>query len=82
MTDNVTVIRYNDRLQQTDDKLRELTERYDRISINDSNLWATHGFAARAATAKHARSRARDHAGALEPQRIARRALQTGLSGS
>src|SRR6266705_3489231 len=41
MTDNVTVIRYNDRLQQTDDKLRELTDRYDRISINDSNLWAT-----------------------------------------
>jgi succinate dehydrogenase / fumarate reductase, flavoprotein subunit len=41
MTDNVTVIRYNDRLQQTDDKLRELIDRYDRISINDSNLWAT-----------------------------------------
>jgi succinate dehydrogenase / fumarate reductase flavoprotein subunit len=41
MTDNVTVIRYNDRLKQTDDKLRELLERYDRISINDSNLWAT-----------------------------------------
>jgi succinate dehydrogenase / fumarate reductase flavoprotein subunit len=41
MTDNVTVIRYNDRLQQTDDKLRELTDRFDRISINDSNLWAT-----------------------------------------
>ena len=41
MTDNVTVIRYNDRLKQTDDKLRELTDRYDRISINDSNLWAT-----------------------------------------
>ena len=41
MTDNVTVIRYNDRLKQTDDKLLELTERYDRISINDSNLWAT-----------------------------------------
>src|SRR5438067_5272149 len=41
ITDNVTVIRYNDRLQQTDDKLRELTDRYDRISINDSNLWAT-----------------------------------------
>src|SRR5205814_7629668 len=41
MNDNVTVVRYNDRLQQTDAKLRELTERYDRISINDSNLWAT-----------------------------------------
>ena len=41
MTDNVTVVRYNDRLKQTDDRLRELLERYERISINDSNLWAT-----------------------------------------
>src|SRR5437762_2368677 len=41
MTDNVTVVRYNDRLKDTDDKLRELMERYRRISINDSNLWAT-----------------------------------------
>lgn len=41
MTDNVTVVRYNDRLQATDDKLRELQERFHKISINDSNLWAT-----------------------------------------
>jgi succinate dehydrogenase / fumarate reductase, flavoprotein subunit len=41
MTDNVTVIRYNDRLKQTDSKLLELLDRYRRISINDSNLWAT-----------------------------------------
>ena len=41
MTDNVTVVRYNDRLQATDDKIRELQERSKRISINDSNLWAT-----------------------------------------
>jgi succinate dehydrogenase / fumarate reductase flavoprotein subunit len=41
MTDNVTVIRYNDRLKETDDRLRELMQRYERISINDSNLWAT-----------------------------------------
>jgi succinate dehydrogenase / fumarate reductase flavoprotein subunit len=41
MTDNVTVVRYNDRLQATDDKLRELQDRFQRISINDSNLWAT-----------------------------------------
>jgi succinate dehydrogenase / fumarate reductase flavoprotein subunit len=41
MTDNVTVVRYNDRLQQTDETLREMLERYERISINDSNLWAT-----------------------------------------
>lgn len=41
MTDNVTVVRYNDRLQATDDKLRELQERFQKISLNDSNLWAT-----------------------------------------
>ena len=41
MTDNVTVVRYNDRLKATDDKLLELQDRFSRISINDSNLWAT-----------------------------------------
>ncbi|HSK70274.1 MAG TPA: succinate dehydrogenase flavoprotein subunit [Pyrinomonadaceae bacterium] len=41
MTDNVTVVRYNDRLKTTDEKLLELMDRYQRISINDSNLWAT-----------------------------------------
>ncbi|QQS42565.1 MAG: succinate dehydrogenase flavoprotein subunit [Acidobacteriota bacterium] len=41
MTDNVTVIRYNDRLQETDNKLLELIDRFRNISINDSNLWAT-----------------------------------------
>ncbi len=41
MTDNVTVIRYNDRLKTTDEKLLELQERFTKISINDSNLWAT-----------------------------------------
>ncbi len=41
MTDNVTVVRYNDRLQETDNKLLELLDRYRNISINDSNLWAT-----------------------------------------
>ncbi len=41
MTDNVTVVRYNDRLKATDEKLIELLDRYKHISINDSNLWAT-----------------------------------------
>lgn len=41
MTDNVTVVRYNDRLQETDNKLLELMDRYKNISIYDSNLWAT-----------------------------------------
>jgi len=41
MTDNVTVVRYNEKLKATDTKLLELMDRYKRISINDSNLWAT-----------------------------------------
>jgi succinate dehydrogenase / fumarate reductase flavoprotein subunit len=41
MTDNVTVVRYNDKLKATDKKLLELQDRFSRISINDSNLWAT-----------------------------------------
>jgi succinate dehydrogenase / fumarate reductase flavoprotein subunit len=41
MTENVTVIRYNDRLKATDEKILELMDRFKRISINDSNLWAT-----------------------------------------
>jgi succinate dehydrogenase / fumarate reductase flavoprotein subunit len=41
MTDNVTVVRYNDRLKATDEKILELKERMKNISINDSNLWAT-----------------------------------------
>ena len=41
MTDNVTVVRYNEKLKSTDVKLLELMDRYKRISINDSNLWAT-----------------------------------------
>jgi hypothetical protein len=44
MTDNVTVVRYNDRLKATDEKLLELMDRFSRISINDSNMWATHAL--------------------------------------
>ncbi|MBL2568242.1 succinate dehydrogenase flavoprotein subunit, partial [Klebsiella pneumoniae] len=33
MTDNVTVVRYNDRLKATDDKLLELMDRFKHISI-------------------------------------------------
>lgn len=44
MTDNVTVVRYNDRLKATDEKLLELMERFRRISINDANMWATHAL--------------------------------------
>jgi succinate dehydrogenase flavoprotein subunit len=35
MTANVTVVRYNTKLQETDDKLRELQDRWGRIGITD-----------------------------------------------
>jgi succinate dehydrogenase / fumarate reductase, flavoprotein subunit len=40
MTDNVTVVRYNDRLQKTDDKILELMERYKHINVNDTAKWS------------------------------------------
>ncbi|MDW8104293.1 MAG: FAD-binding protein, partial [Armatimonadota bacterium] len=39
MTNNVTVVRYNDRLMQTEEKILELMERWKRINIADSSLW-------------------------------------------
>ncbi|MHB1419057.1 MAG: succinate dehydrogenase flavoprotein subunit [Bacillota bacterium] len=39
MNDNVTVVRYNNRLQKTDEKLLELMDRYRSINIHDSLRW-------------------------------------------
>ena len=43
MTDNVTVVRYNEKLLQTDGKIQELLERYQRININDTAKWSNQG---------------------------------------
>jgi succinate dehydrogenase / fumarate reductase flavoprotein subunit len=43
MTDNVTVVRYNDRLEQTDKKIVELLERFNHISMTDTQLWSNQG---------------------------------------
>lgn len=40
MTDNVTVVRYNDKLKATDVKLQELIERYGRIKLTDQGRWS------------------------------------------
>ncbi|OYD08321.1 succinate dehydrogenase flavoprotein subunit [Paludifilum halophilum] len=40
MTDNVTVVRYNDRLKKTDEKIQELMERYQRINVTDTSRWS------------------------------------------
>ncbi|MBD1381155.1 succinate dehydrogenase flavoprotein subunit [Metabacillus arenae] len=43
MTDNVTVVRYNDKLLKTDEKIQELLERYNNININDTARWSNQG---------------------------------------
>ncbi|MGD7044163.1 succinate dehydrogenase flavoprotein subunit [Jeotgalibacillus proteolyticus] len=43
MTDNVTVVRYNDKLEETDAKIQELLERFENININDTNKWSNQG---------------------------------------
>jgi succinate dehydrogenase / fumarate reductase flavoprotein subunit len=40
MTDNVTVVRYNDELRETDTRLQELMERYRDIGIPDKSGWS------------------------------------------
>jgi succinate dehydrogenase / fumarate reductase flavoprotein subunit len=39
MTNNMTVVRTNAKLQQTLDKIKELKQRYSSININDSAKW-------------------------------------------
>ncbi|MGG1960423.1 succinate dehydrogenase flavoprotein subunit [Bacillus pumilus] len=45
MTDNVTVVRYNDKLLKTDQKIEELMKRYKQININDTASWSNQGAA-------------------------------------
>jgi succinate dehydrogenase / fumarate reductase, flavoprotein subunit len=40
MTENVTVVRYNNRLQNTLEKLDELQDRYENIGISDTGSWS------------------------------------------
>src|SRR5256885_12882123 len=40
MTDNVTVIRHDGKLAETDAKLQELAERWDRIGLSDRSAFA------------------------------------------
>ncbi|MFQ3542570.1 succinate dehydrogenase flavoprotein subunit [Halobacillus rhizosphaerae] len=43
MTDNVTVVRENENLKKTDEKIVELMDRYKRININDTSRWSNQG---------------------------------------
>lgn len=43
MTNNVTVVRHNDKLKETDLKIQELLERYENINITDTQKWSNQG---------------------------------------
>ncbi len=43
MTDNVTVVRSNEKLLKTDEKIQELQERFKNININDTAKWSNQG---------------------------------------
>jgi len=45
MIDNMTVVRYNKKLQETDLKIQELMQRYKNININDTAKWSNQGVA-------------------------------------
>ncbi len=44
MTKNVTVIRYNKNIKETDAKLVELLERYRHVNLSDKSMWANTSF--------------------------------------
>ncbi|MCP8617049.1 succinate dehydrogenase flavoprotein subunit [Salirhabdus salicampi] len=43
MTDNVTVVRENNKLLKTDEKIQELIERWENINLNDTARWSNQG---------------------------------------
>lgn len=43
MTDNVTVVRHNDKLLKTDEKIQEIMERWDNINMDDTSRWSNQG---------------------------------------
>lgn len=45
MIENMTVVRFNKKLQETDEKLQELMQRYKNININDTSKWNNQGVA-------------------------------------
>jgi succinate dehydrogenase / fumarate reductase flavoprotein subunit len=44
MSRNVTVRRFNDKLQETDAKLVELLERYRNVNLGDKSMWSNQSF--------------------------------------
>ena len=40
MRENVTIVRYNKKLKETDEKLQEFMERWNNIGISDNTQWS------------------------------------------
>lgn len=45
MTNNVTIVRENEKLKDTDQKLQEMMERYQNINVSDTSKWNNQGAA-------------------------------------
>jgi succinate dehydrogenase / fumarate reductase, flavoprotein subunit len=45
MTNNMTVVRHNKKLQETDEKIQELLARYQKINMTDTSRWNNQGVA-------------------------------------
>jgi len=45
MTNNMTVVRFNKKLEETIGKIKELKQRYNNININDTARWNNSGVA-------------------------------------
>ncbi|KOR82572.1 succinate dehydrogenase flavoprotein subunit [Paenibacillus solani] len=45
MTNNMTVVRYNDKLEATINKIKELKQRYRNINMTDTSRWNNQGVA-------------------------------------
>ncbi|MDY0396907.1 succinate dehydrogenase flavoprotein subunit [Virgibacillus halophilus] len=44
MTENVTVVRHNDKLLKTDEKIQELMERWNNINMDDTSRYSNQGI--------------------------------------
>lgn len=45
MVENVTIVRHNDKLKETDGKIRELQERWKKLNVLDTQMWANQAVA-------------------------------------
>ena len=50
MTDNCTVVRYNDKLQATLDQCQQWKDRYKRIKLSDTGMWTNQNLSFARAT--------------------------------